>query len=346
MTHTSTTDKASKLGKRYPDEETFFDQSLKKGKSSSSVFRAGNTLIKQLTFNDLTSEHMEKLLTPIEIGYRLWSAYKLMESVENKRYPSSDTSTSTTVYDGTGYLITATRSDSITFAVVYAYNGSVLGLMRLNRQIYAAERGKMSFGEHVESVPAHRGMVVSIDITHVDKILQTLKIELSQVGKIQVGCADSAATQEEQTKKFDDDYLLRKFREISQPGLSDVILTESLTRATIADCCSENSSIAIQTLAQNSPMLIGVYDGYTHVRNPIPDIFIEHCKMSCEQYKTQAMSVYKNNFNYMQDNAESHISAFKPGRNIALSNASLFTLRTRAKEVNMSIHGCSNTLGL
>jgi len=199
-------------------------------------------------------------------------------------------------------------------------------------------------------------MVVSIDITHEDKIYKTLKIERSQVGKIQIlatcdGFADSAAAKEEQTKKIDDDYILRKFTEISQPDLSDVILTERLTRATIADCSSENVSIAIQTLAQNSPTLIGVYDGHTHVPNPIPDIFIEHCKMSCGQYETQAMSVYKNHFNYMQDNAESHnymqdnakshISAFQPGPNIALSNASLFTLRTLAKKVNMSLHGCS-----
>ena len=221
MTHTHTIDTPSILGKRNPDEETSLDQSLKKGKSSSAVFRASNSIIKELTFNDLTPEHMEKPLTPIEIGYRLWSAYKLMESVGNKRYPSGDTSASTTVYDGKGYLITATRSDTITFAVVYAHNGLVSGLIRLNQQFYAAERRHIALGEHVERDPAHcASMVVSIDITHEDKIFKTLKIERSQVGKIQIlatcdGFADSAGDKENQTKKFDDDYLLRKFREIS-----------------------------------------------------------------------------------------------------------------------------------
>jgi len=323
-------------------------------------------------------------LTPIEIGYRLWSSYKLMDAEENEHYQSGGTSASTTLYDGKGYLITVTLADTSAFAVVYEQSGAVLGLARLNQRIHTPtdaiekerllstgvtiEEGQISLGDlrlnvsrsigdHFTSDPAGRAIIsaeASIDITHLNIILKTLKIELGQVGKIQLiatcaGFANGVVAKEQQTKKSHEDYLLEKLAAISLPGnLSEVTLAEQLTRAAIADCSRKNVSIAIQTLTHNSPTLMGMYDGHgntdvaQHVAHHIPHVFVEQCRLSHTSYKEQAMSIYNNQHAYQRDNAEPYTSAFRLVGNIAHAKSSLFTLNRYADmALSISTHGYS-----
>lgn len=346
--------------------------------AANSFFRA------YYTSGGVTFDNQATLqLTPIEIGYRLWSTYKLMDAEENEHYQSGGTSASTTLYDGKGYLITATLADTSAFAVVYEHSGSVLGLTRLNQTIHTPtdtiekerllsigvtiEEGQISLGDlrlnvsrsigdHFTSDPAGRAIIsaeASIDINHINSILQTLKIKLSQVGKIQVistcdGFTNDAVAKEQQTKKSHEDYLLEKLTAISLPGhLSEVTLAEQLTRAALADNSRENISIAIQTLTHNFPTLIGMYDGHgninvaQHIADHISEVFLGQCKISKRQYATEAMSVYQNHVNYKRDNTEPYTSAFRQVGDKALSNASLFALNSRAKEIGMVIHSCS-----
>ncbi len=365
-----------------PEDKCYKDNAKEQG---FGFFAANGLFRTYYTSGRLNFDNQATLpLTPIEIGYRLWSSYKLMDAAENEHYQSGGTSASTTLYDGKGYLITATLADTSAFAIVFEHSGSVLGLLRLNQRVHTPtdaiekerllstgviiEEGQISLGDlrlnvsrsigdHFTSDPGGRAIIsaeASIDINHVNTILQTLKIELSQVGKIQViatcaGFANGAVAKEQQTKKIHEDYLLEKLTAISLPGnLSEVALAEQLTRAALADSSRENVSIAIQTLTKNSPTLIGMYDGHgnthvaQHVADHIPHVFAEQCRLSHPSYKEQAMSIYNNQHAYQRDNAEPYTSAFQLVGNIAYAKNSLFTLNRYADmAASISTHGCS-----
>ena len=80
-------------------------------------------------------------LTPQEIARRLWTTYKLLNQ-RCCRPNFAGSTASTTVYDGKGNLITATVGDTVAFAVVYALDGKVSAVTRLNKVIHHPHEDK------------------------------------------------------------------------------------------------------------------------------------------------------------------------------------------------------------
>ncbi|TAL63014.1 MAG: hypothetical protein EPN84_05725 [Legionella sp.] len=84
---------------------------------------------------DLTPKFPVGHLNAQDIGYRLWTAYRLLDSSSLK----GGTTASTTVYDGKGSLITATIADAASFAVAYDEIGKPLEVIRLNRRVHTTQ---------------------------------------------------------------------------------------------------------------------------------------------------------------------------------------------------------------
>ena len=233
-----------------------------------------------LTKQDLTPTGASAPLSPIEIGHRLWTSYRLLDKADLK----PGTTASTTVYDGRGNLITATLADAVSFAVIYDKNGVPLGVIRLNK--VTDKPTNFSEGRRIEEAggtvrmgrvnwvlavsraigdsPFKGSGVCSeahIDITNVSKIAKELNINPDNIGSIQVittcdGFTDGAGTYT-QSKEAHEQYLLNalsddRFKAMSDnkaPGkMPEDELAKLLAQRAKEDGSVDNISVAIQTL--------------------------------------------------------------------------------------------------
>lgn len=166
-----------------------------------------------LSEQNLTPEGTSTLLLPYEIGYRLWTTYRLLDNPQLK----AGSTASTTVYDGRGNLITATLADTVVFAAVYNDAGTLIGVTRLNSIVHTPcdekEKNRIlncggkltkatdssvvrvdgklavsrSIGDHHDQLKEH-GICseASIDIISLEQIADKLKIERASIAKIQI----------------------------------------------------------------------------------------------------------------------------------------------------------------
>ncbi|KTD75307.1 PP2C family serine/threonine-protein phosphatase [Legionella waltersii] len=286
-----------------------------------------------LSANDLTPKDSLKQLSPIEIGYRLWTSYQLLDTPDLE----AGTTASTTVYDGKGNLITATVADSASFAVVYDKDGNALGVTRLNSVTHKASdkqealriqnNGGFVQDERVNGVLApsrsigdkiYKGVGVSseatIDITNVDQITRDLKLDPSQIGSIQIittcdGFTDGAGD-DKQNKKNHESYLFDTLKRLRAPGkLPQNELANCLCQRALTDRSYDNISVAIQTITKDTPpVLVGVYDGHgghlaSHkVAKNIGQVFKELCALTLGDYEKHKLSVFQHVAAYLQDN--------------------------------------------
>ncbi len=285
-----------------------------------------------LTEKELTPVGEVTILTPTEIGHRLWTSYQLLDKPELQ----SGTTASTTVYDKRGNLITATLADAVTFIVIYGKDGKALEVKRLNEtthkasdpneaQRIKAEGGHVSFGR-VNGYLAvsraigdqdykHAGVCseANIDITDVKKIAEDLHIDPLNIGSLQIistcdGFTDGAG--KNQTKKGHEDYLHGILQRMKSPGtLSEEKLSEALARQAQEDGSTDNISIAIQRLYLDTPpFLLGMYDGHggqeasRHTAEEIGRVFKEQCALPPDAYALQPFSVNKKSDRYKRDN--------------------------------------------
>ncbi len=287
---------------------------------------------------DLTPENTSEQLTPEEIGHRLWTSYRELDTPDLV----SGTTAATTIYDGKGHFITATLADAASFAVVYDKEGKALGVTRLNsvthkpsdeseKQRIEAVGGQILFwgvprvdgnlavsraiGDNAGELKAH-GVCseATIDITSADKIASGLGIAPDDVGFIQVintcdGFTDGAGN-DKQSKKDHEEYLFSLLKELDAPGkLSLDYLAKTLSDRALQDGSRDNVSIAIQTITAQTPaVFIGVYDGHggieasTKVADNIGRVFKEQCALTPAKYAKQELSVQNNKAIYERDN--------------------------------------------
>jgi len=80
-------------------------------------------------------------LSPEDIGYRLWTAYRLLDKsmLEQASKYQAGTTASTTVYDGRGNLITATLADAVAFAAIYDSQNKIRHVIRLNQVTHSPQ---------------------------------------------------------------------------------------------------------------------------------------------------------------------------------------------------------------
>ncbi|MBN9229414.1 MAG: hypothetical protein BGO90_10975 [Legionella sp. 40-6] len=237
--------------------------------------------------------------TPLHLGMRLWSTYKLLNqkilSRINERKIGS--TACTTLYDGDKFLVTASIADSCSFAVFYDEQDTPIKVIRLNKYLHKADdvfeqerikaaEGKVSYDVHwrVQGI-----LIVSralgdfyckgicsdarIDILNVHEEKNHLIKNKTPAKRIQVitvsdGFTDGAHSDRE---KDMEDFVLRCLQE--RKGLAESELTVSLVKAVkeiklfdnhgfLIPKVRDNISIAIQTLKPGMPFMIGVFDGH------------------------------------------------------------------------------------
>lgn len=289
-----------------------------------------------LTEEELKSSGSSEILTPQEIGHRLWTTYQKMDASYEG---GAGTTASTTVFDGKGNLITATLADAAAFAAVYGKNGEVLGVLRLNSVTHKpaepSEHERIeAAGEYVLFGRVNGSLAVSraigdkrfksvtaeasIDITSMDDILYSLEINPQEVGSIQVittcdGFTDGAG-HDKQKKSDHEEYLKAKLIQIGNPSeQKEADLSERLALAAIKDGSGDNVSVAIQTISgenllHGEAFFLGVYDGHAgdtaaiHVAENIGKEFKQQCALTSEDYAKQEWSVQKHQEVYHRDN--------------------------------------------
>ncbi|WP_454782657.1 PP2C family serine/threonine-protein phosphatase [Legionella sp. WA2022007384] len=274
------------------------------------------------------------LLTPQEIGRRLWTSYHLI-NILGRNIMHGGTTASTTVYDGHGTLITATLADSISFAVIYNTLDELAGVVRLNSIIHhpaveleriqragsvvlfdringqlAVSRalGDFYFNAEVVCADAH------IDIHHLDKIEASIDITPEHVGMIQIitTCDGFTEPLASQTQKAHEQWLINCLNEISSASkLEEHQLAKMLANKALEGGSRDNISIAIQTLSPARPFLIGIYDGHggkdasQFTAKNIGPVFDYQCSLTEEAYIQQSLSADKNFITYYRDNKDS-----------------------------------------
>lgn len=289
---------------------------------------------------ELIPEGTSAPLSPIEIGYRLWTSYQLLDQPGMV----AGTTASTTVYDGKGNLITATLADAVAFAVIYDKKGDVLGVSRLTQITHKptnseekkrliAVGGKV-WDDRVEGMLAVSRAIgdthfkssgvcseANIDITSVSKIIEDLKINPNDIGLVQIittcdGFTDGAGY-DNQSKESHEKYLFNALKKIKSPGvMAEEKLAKQLVQRAKSDSSQDNISVAVQTVPQepapiNSAILIGLYDGHggkeasCHVAKNMGQVFKEQCALTPSAYAQQKLSVNNKNKAYIRDNPKS-----------------------------------------
>ncbi|CAM2844513.1 Protein phosphatase 2C [Legionella steigerwaltii] len=279
-----------------------------------------------------TPDHFH-LLTPQEIGRRLWTSYHLVNR-SGQHVIYGGTTASTTVYDGQGTLITATLADSVSFAVVYDKHEKLIGVLRLNSIIHhpnvELERikraggfvlfdrinGQLAVSRAIGDFDFNDKVVcadASIDINPLDKIYEHLDISSEKVGKVQIISTCDGFTEPliSQTQKEHEQWLFNCLSKIpSASKQQEQQLAKTLVNEALEWGSRDNISIAIQTLSPSLPFLIGIYDGHGgkgashYTAEHIGAIFDSQCALTQEAYAQQSLSADKNFIIYYRDNKD------------------------------------------
>ncbi|TAL66306.1 MAG: hypothetical protein EPN84_00545, partial [Legionella sp.] len=291
----------------------------------------------QFDQKQFTPKDSNQPLSPVEIGHRLWTSFKIL----NRNIPKAGTTAATTVYDGKGNLVTATLADSVTFAAVYDKKGHCIGVSRLNSVTHKptdpnelariqAAGGFVAGGRVQGQLAVSRAMgdhsvrgvcaEATIDITSTSQIVQNLGIDPKRVGSIQIittcdGFTDGAGN--DQSKKGHEQYLFNKLRTIPGAGTkSEQQLANYLAKQAIKDGSQDNVSIAVQTINAKTPrFLLGLYDGHggkeasTFVARHIAPMFEAQCAMSRQVYAQQELAVNNRQEQFYRDNPKNGLTS-------------------------------------
>lgn len=279
-----------------------------------------------------TPDHFN-LLTPPEIGRRLWTSYHLVNR-SGHHFIHGGTTASTTVYDGQGTLITATLADSVSFAVVYDTQEQLVGVLRLNSMIHHPRfeldriqsaggvvffdriNGQLAVSRAIGDFDFNAQVVcadASIDINPFNKIYAYLDIAAEHVAKMQiiVTCDGFTEPLASQTQKEHEQWFLHCFNKISFVSTQqEHLLAKALANEALASGSQDNISIAVQTLSPSAPFLIGIYDGHggkdasRYTAEHIGPIFDSQCSLTQEAYAQQSLSADKNFTTYYRDNKD------------------------------------------
>ncbi|PWY57600.1 protein serine/threonine phosphatase 2C family protein [Legionella qingyii] len=271
------------------------------------------------------------LLTPQEIGHRLWTSYHII-NILGRNVMHGGTTASTTVYDGHGNLITATLADSISFAVIYDIQAKLAGVVRLNSIIHhpaveleriqkaggvvffdringelAVSRaiGDFDYNAEVVCADAH------IDIHRLDEIGDAIGISPDRVGTtlIITTCDGFTEPLALQTQKEHEQWLFNCLYEVPLANkLEEHQLAKMLANKALERGSRDNILIAIQTLSPLLPFLVGIYDGHggndasSFTAKNIGAVFDYQCSLTQEAYAQQPLSAEKNFTTYYRDN--------------------------------------------
>ncbi|MCW8444823.1 protein phosphatase 2C domain-containing protein [Fluoribacter gormanii] len=271
------------------------------------------------------------LLTPQEIGRRLWTSYHVI-NILGRNVMHGGTTASTTVYDGHRNLITATLADSLCFAVIYDMQAKLSGVVRLNSIIhhpaFEMERiqkaggvvffdrinGQLAVSRAIGDFDYNDGVVCAdaqIDIHYLDKMSDSLGISPECVRTVQIitTCDGFTEPLAGQTQKAHEQWLFNCLNEIPLANkLEEHQLAKMLANKALERGSRDNISIAIQTLSPSQPFLIGIYDGHggkdaSHfTAGNIGVVFDYQCSLTQEAYAQQLLSVDKNFITYYRDN--------------------------------------------
>lgn len=287
---------------------------------------------------DLAPKGESKALSPEELAQRLWTCYRqLDENILSAHPPIYAGSTAISIlYDGQGTLITALLGDAAAFAVVYDNNEQVLGVERLNRVTHkptdqseqlrietaggfvshARVDGNLAISRSIGDKNLKKSGVCSeahVSIQSIAGLITLFQHANASIGKIQIlascdGFTDAAGS--DQSKAAHESYLMQVLRRGSYlENISESDLAAYLVKAAIHDGSTDNISIAIQTLTEDSPpCLLGVYDGHggsltsTYIAGHIGSLFRELCAISKEEYEKHPLGVSNHRTEYQRDN--------------------------------------------
>ena len=271
-----------------------------------------------------------KHLSVEEIGWRLWTSYKIINEQINAPQFGGSTA-STTVYDGKGNLITATLGDSVTFVVVYDLDGNIVSVTRLNEttdhpdedKARLARAGASVFGGRLHRINNSLAMARALgdvdylpfglcDDAHIKSIsLASLTHDKPAIVRVITMCDGFTEPLNSYDKEKQEAFLLgalqliKETESISEAGLAALLAGFAATQGS-----GDNISVAVQTLSKLAPFLIGIYDGHGgdrasyYIARNIKTVFEQQCALSPEEYAQQKHSVHHNFMDYYRDHPE------------------------------------------
>ncbi|MDR3442468.1 MAG: PP2C family serine/threonine-protein phosphatase [Legionella sp.] len=286
-----------------------------------------------------------ELLSAQEIGFRLWSSYRILNAeIKKMGLRRGGATACTTVYDGKDHLITATLADSIAFLVVYHQNNEVPQVIRLNKILHnpsteteltrLGRKGITPVNGRIKTDRAslavsramgdfsYPGLTANAGIDIVS--LSELGIDFKTVKKIQVisACDGFTEGQPDQTKEGHEAWLKVCLLAINdEPDNGELELAEHLAHAAINAGSQDNISVSVHTLIQSQSFLMGIYDGHggrtipAYIAQKIGDVFRNQCMLSQEEYEQTPWSVNNHLTAYCSDNPElEEVHAERAGR--------------------------------
>ena len=284
-------------------------------------------------------ERVFENLSKEQIGFRMWTAYRNLH--DSLPLTNSGTTASTTICTK-DYLITATLSDTIAFAIIYHNNGEVF-VHRLNKRIRHADdqdekqriekagnfvadnrvQGKLSPPRNIGD-KRYKGVCADADIDIFD--LSSYK----DVAKIQVittcdGFTEPLVYEEKKpdTKENCEEFLCCYLYIISLHAgkqlieMSEHEICELLVNVSLNNGSEDNISICAQTVRQGPFYfvgMLGIYDGHGgyaashYVADNIVDEIKHLLKLSPEEYELENNSAFKNIKTYNRDNLQTAIT--------------------------------------
>lgn len=271
-----------------------------------------------------------KHLSVEEIGWRLWTSYKILNDQINEPKFGGSTA-ATTVYDGKGNLITATLGDSVTFVVVYDLDGTIVSVTRLNEttdhpdedRARLIRAGASVFGGRLHRINHSLAMARALgdvdylpvglcDDAHIKSIsLASLTHGKPAIVRVITTCDGFTEPLGSYDKEKQEAFLLSALQIIKETGsISEAGLAILLAGFAATEGSGDNISVAVQTLSELMPFLIGIYDGHGgdmasyYIARNIKTVFEQQCALSPEEYAQQQHSVHHNFIDYYRDHPE------------------------------------------
>lgn len=246
-----------------------------------------------------TLDFSESLLSPIDIAYRLWTTYLILDDALSKtNYAKNQGCTAcTTVYDGNGQIIVANLADSVSFIVFYDKQGLPMAAKRLNSVLHKpeddSERQRIevlggfiqdervagvlaitrSFGDFslnfLESSKNQYKMVSAapkLEIYAIKDIISEMQLESVDTIHIINTCDGFTEPTDSDNASVHEHYLLEQLLKIAlhkpPAKVEPLVLAKQLAECAYIDGSEDNISIAVQVLVENQAFVMGLYDGH------------------------------------------------------------------------------------
>ncbi|MCE3043776.1 PP2C family serine/threonine-protein phosphatase [Legionella sp. 16cNR16C] len=276
-------------------------------------------------------------LTPLQIGQRLWTAYRQIDAeiLRDKTLEQVGSTAVTTVIKN-NFLITALLADAAAFAAVYNESGEVIDVYRLNAREHKPELERariMEFEDYYVlngRVWGRLAVSRAIGDAFFLPVIADSDISIVDLSNIPAGysvklisCSDGftdGARKQVKTlgdvKKAQENYLKEA---IAAAGKSETIsegqLSDHLAYWAITNGSSDNVTVAVQTVKRPNEVpgfmgMSGVYDGHggqqvsAYIAARIQDKLETLFAMSEEDYQKLEDSAFSQEKAFLRDNTD------------------------------------------